>query len=307
MRHRMRTAIQYEFGGPRVLRVVEAERPSPGPGEVLVRVHAASVNFGETKVRSGPAQAGHPPFTLGSDLSGVVAGTGPGVTGFAPGDAVYGVYFIGTYAEYVAVPAVALAPRPAGLGHVEAAALPVAALTALRAVEQASLGAGDRILIHAAAGGVGHFAVQLAKLRGAYVLGTARAVKHDFLRSLGVDEPIDYTAVDFTEAARDVDVVLDLVGGTYGKRSLTALRPGGLLLGATLDPGVTEREAVELGHRYAWVSLRPTGEELRRITGLVEEGALRPHVERTFPLEQLVAAHEFADTGQITGKVVVVV
>lgn len=307
MTHRMRTAIQYEFGGPEVLRVVDAERPRPAPGEVLVRVHAASVNFGETKVRSGLAQAGRPPFTLGSDLSGVVAETGPGVTGFAPGDEVYGVYFIGTYAEYVAVPAVALAPKPAGLGHVEAAALPVAALTALRAVDRASLAAGDRILIHAAAGGVGHFAVQLARLRGAYVLGTARAVKHDFLRALGVDEPIDYTAVDFGEAARNVDVVLDLVGGTYGRRSLAALRPQGLLLGATLDPGVTEREAAELGRRYEWVSLRPTGEELRRVTELVEEGVLRPHVERTFPLEQLVMAHEFAETGQITGKVVIVV
>ncbi|MFW6695331.1 NADP-dependent oxidoreductase [Streptomyces sp. MAR4 CNX-425] len=305
MGHRMRTAIQYELGGPEVIRIVEADRPEPRAGEVLVHVRAASVNFGETKVRSGVAEVGPPPFTLGSDLSGVVEQVGAGVGDFAPGDQVYGVFLIGTYADYVAVPAVNLARKPAGIDHVQAAALPVAALTALRAAETAGDLRGRRILIHAAAGGVGHLAVQLAKLRGAHVLATARADKHDFLRGLGVDEPIDYTTHDFTQVARDVDVVFDLVGGDYGKRSLESLRPGGLLLGATLHPGVTEQDARDRGRRYTWVSLGTEGRELDRISALVSAGHVRPHIERTFPLTELVQAHELVETGRVTGKVVI--
>jgi NADPH:quinone reductase-like Zn-dependent oxidoreductase len=303
----MRTAIQYELGGPEVLKIIEVDRPSPGPGQVLVRVHAASVNFGEIKVRTGVAKVGPPPFTLGSDLSGVVDQVGPGVTGFQPGDEVYGIYFIGTYAEYVAVPANALARKPAEVDHVQAAAVPVAALTAWQAiVERAKAEAGKRILIHAAAGGVGHFAVQLAKLHGAHVLGTARSVKHDFLRELGADELIDYTTTDFSTAVRDADVVFDLIGGEYGKRSLASLRPGGLLLGAALDPGVTEADAKAAGREYQWVGVRPSGADLAaHISGLLAAGSLRPHIERTFPLAELVEAHEFCETGQVTGKVVI--
>jgi NADPH:quinone reductase-like Zn-dependent oxidoreductase len=305
----MRKAIQFELGGPEVLRVVETDRPDPGPGEVLVRVIAASVNFGEVKVRSGVAEVGSPPFTLGSDLSGVVESTGPGVTGITPGDEVYGIFFIGTYAEYVAVPATRLAPKPAGLDHIHAAALPVAALTAWQAVaELAEAAPGQRILIHAAAGGVGHLAVQLAKLRGAYVLGTARAVKHEFLTGLGADELIDYTTTDFALAAKGVDVVFDLVGGDYGPRSLDALRPGGLLLGAALDPGVTAEQAAAANRRYAYVSVRPSGHDLAtEISPLVADGRLTVHVDRTFPLAELPAAHEYCETGQVTGKVVITV
>jgi NADPH:quinone reductase-like Zn-dependent oxidoreductase len=305
----MRTAIQYEFGGPEVLRVVETARPQPRPGEVLVRVAAASVNFGEVKVRTGIAGVGAPPFTLGSDLSGTVEATGPGVTDIVPGQDVYGIFFIGTYAEYVAVPAAVLAPKPAGLDHVHAAALPVAVLTAWQAVaELAQVGAGQRILIHAASGGVGHLAVQLAKLRGAHVLCTARAVKHDFLRSLGADELIDYTTTDFAQAARGVDVVFDLIGGAYGPRSVATLRPGGLLLGAALDTGVTPDWVTQQGRRYQHVSVRPSGADLAtHITPLVAEHKLTVHVDRTFPLSELAAAHTYCETGHVTGKVVITV
>ncbi|WP_406498861.1 NADP-dependent oxidoreductase [Streptomyces sp. NBC_00846] len=244
---------------------IEADRPEPGPGEVLVRVRAASVNFGETKLRTGVAKAAPLPFTLGSDLSGTVEAVGRGATRFQPGDEVYGVQFIGTYAEYVAVQEGGLAPKPDELDHVRAAALPVAGLTALAAVEEADCGPGQRILIHAAAGGVGHIAVQLAKEKGAFVLATARAGKHEFLHELGADEIIDYTTTDFTQAARAVNVVFDLVGGAYGPRSLDSLRPGGLLLSAVLDPGLDENEAEKRGMRYKWVSLRPTRAELEKI------------------------------------------
>ncbi|MCX5399887.1 NADP-dependent oxidoreductase [Streptomyces sp. NBC_00102] len=303
----MRKAIQYEYGGPEVLRIIEADRPEPGPGEVLVRVRAASVNFGETKLRTGVAKAGPLPFTLGSDLSGTVEATGPGASRFQPGDEVYGVRFVGTYAEYVAVQEDGLALKPDVLDHVGAAALPVAGLTALAAVEEARCGPGQRILIHAAAGGVGHLAVQLAKEKGAFVLATARAAKHDFLAGLGADEVVDYTTTDFTQAVRDVDVVFDLVGGAYGPRSLDSLRPGGLLLSAVLDPGLDENEAEKRGMRYKWVSLRPTSSELEKLTDLVTRGKLRPHVERTYPLEELTDAHRAADAGRVTGKLVVTV
>ena len=176
---------------------------------------------------------GDPPFTLGLDLSGVVAATGAQVTALRPGDEVYGVSFPprGAYAEYVAVPAGALALKPPSIDHIHAAALPVAALTAWQPLMRAAaLTAGQRVLIHAAAGGIGHLAVQIAKARGAHVTGTARMAKHEFLRTLGADEVIDYTTVDFSAAVRDIDVVLDPIGGDYGPRSLDTLRPGGTLI-----------------------------------------------------------------------------
>ncbi|MFK3985702.1 NADP-dependent oxidoreductase [Micromonospora sp. NPDC050397] len=303
----MRVATQDRFGGPEVLTIVERDRPTPRPGEVLVRVKAASVNYGEGKLRAGTLpEAGQPPFTLGSDLSGVVAETGPGVTRFRPGDEVYGIYFIGTYAEYVRVPASNLATKPSTLDHTHAAALPVAALTAAQAIfELAKAHEGQRILVHAAAGGVGHFAVQFAKSQGAYVAATARAEKHEFLRGLGVDQPIDYSTVDFTTVAREMDVVLDLVGGEYGPRSLDVLRPGGLLLGAALPPGVDEAQAAARDRRYSWVGVRASGAELEKITDLVQAGQILIHVQRTYPLDELVEAHRVSETGRVTGKLVI--
>jgi NADPH:quinone reductase-like Zn-dependent oxidoreductase len=305
---RMRAEIQYAYGDPEVMRLAELDRPEPGPGEVLVRVRAASVNHGEVKVRAGMVPGVGPlPFTLGSDLSGNVERVGASVTGPRPGDEVYGIHFIGTYADYVAVPAASLARKPAEIDHVQAAALPVAALTAWQAImELAGAIEGQRLLIHAAAGGVGHLAVQLAKLRGAYVIGTARAANHDFLRRLGADEVIDYTVTDFATAASPVDVVFDLIGGEYGVRSLEPLRPGGLLIGAALDPGVTAEQAVERGRRYAYVSVRPSGEDLAKISELVREGRLRASVQRTFGLGELPEAHRLSESGRVTGKLVIV-
>lgn len=307
MNNPMRAATQDAFGGPEVLKVVERERPVPSAGAVLVRVRAASVNQGEVKIRAGlVTEVGPPPFTLGSDLSGVVETVGPGVTRFRPGDEVYGIFFIGTYAEYVSVPAGNLARKPSNVDHIHAAALPVAALTAYQAiVERARVHVGQRILIHAAAGGVGHLAVQFAHLGGAYVIGTARAEKHDFLHALGANEVVDYTVVDFAEVVRDVDVVVDLVGGDYGARSLDSLRPGGLLLGATLNPGVDARTAEARGRRYGWIGVRPSGADLEKITELVQSGDLRVSVQRTYSLEDLGQAHAFSESGRVAGKLVI--
>jgi NADPH:quinone reductase-like Zn-dependent oxidoreductase len=309
MTDRMRAAIQYAFGGPDVFEIVEVDRPEPGPGEVLVQVKAASVNHGDTKIRAGKvAQVGPPPFILGSDFSGIVAKAAPGVTRFRPGDEVYAASFSGAYAEYVTVPATDLAAKPPGLDHVHAGALPVAALTAWQAiVDQGRARKGQRILIHAAAGGVGHLAVQIAKLHGAYVIATARTANHDFLRDLGVDQLVDYTAVDFTAAVRDADVALDLVGGEYGPRSLTSLRPGGLLLGAALDPGVTAADAETRGRRYASISVRPSGADLEKISELVRTRRLRVRIHRTFTLEELAQAHELSENGHVTDKLVITV
>jgi NADPH:quinone reductase-like Zn-dependent oxidoreductase len=232
----MRAIRQQGFGGPEVLELTEVKRPVPVPTEVLVRVRAAGVNPVEAVIRSGQFPLlGQPPFILGWDVSGVVEGIEPGVTRFRPGDEVYGLPFFpraaSAYAEYVVAPSRQLARKPARLSHAEAAALPLAGLTAWQAlVDTAQVASGQRVLIHGAGGGVGHLAVQIAKARGAHMIGTASAAKHDFVAGLGADELIDYRAADFAAHADGVDVVLDTVGGATARRSIGVLRPGGLLV-----------------------------------------------------------------------------
>lgn len=266
------------------------------------------MNYGETKIRRRLVpELGPPPLVLGSDLSGTVVEAEPDGR-FRVGDAGYGIHFIGTYAEYISVPGANLAAKPVTVDHVRAAALPVAARTALIAIfEYAALRAGQRILIHAAAGGVGHLAAQLARHCGAYVIGTARTAHHRFLRDLGVNEPVDYTKADFRSVVRDVDVVLDLIGGEYGRRSLDCLRPGGLLLGAALDPGATEEDANRRGRQYRWLGGTRMARPLDVLRDLVDAGQLKIHVERTYPLSELPAAHAHADTGRVTGKLVITI
>lgn len=311
MSARMHAIVQSAFGGPEVLTYQEADVPEPGPGEVLLRVAGAGVNPGDAVLRSG----GVPglvtlPWTPGNDVAGVVERLGQGVTRFAPGDEVYGMLAVtrrGAYAEYTAVPAAALAPKPKNLDLVSAAAVPLVAFTAWQALTVlARVRPGDRVLIHAAAGGVGHVAVQLAKELGAHVIGTARAANHDFLRDMGADELIDYTATDFRTAVTPVDTVLDLVGGSYGPRSLDVLRPGGLLIGASIDPGTDEQQAAARGLRYVWVTAEPSGEVLERITERIETGRLRVTVQRTYPLAEAAAAHRAIEEKRTTGKIILV-
>ncbi|MGW2747328.1 NADP-dependent oxidoreductase [Streptomyces sp. NPDC001450] len=306
----MRAVVVEQWGGPENLVEREVERPEPGLGEVLVRVHAAGVNPVDWKTRASGAliEWGAVPV-VGWDVSGTVEAVGPGVGVFQVGDEVFGMPLFprqaGGYAEYVVAPARHLAPKPAGLSHVEAAALPLAALTAWQAlVDVAHVRPGERVLVHAAAGGVGHFAVQIAKARGAYVIGTASAGKHDLVRELGADEVVDYRSVRFEDVVSDVDVVLDGLGGETAERSLKVLRAGGRLI--TL-PGPDDLPAVQDGVRAVWVLVEPDHLGLREIAALVERGALRPVVETVLPLGEAAKAHEIGEQGRTTGKIVLTV
>ncbi|GAA4575010.1 NADP-dependent oxidoreductase [Planotetraspora kaengkrachanensis] len=310
----MRAISQDALGGPEVLKETEVERPSPGPTEVLVRVHAAGLNPTDWKHRATGGLLGKPPFVLGWDVSGVVESVGLGTTLYKPGDEVFGMlrypYGHGAFAEYVAAPARTFARKPGNVDHVHAAALPLAALTAWQALtDTAGVTAGQRVLIHAAAGGVGHLAVQIAKARGAYVIGTASAAKHAFLRGLGADELIDYRSVDFAEVVGDVDVVIDTMGGDHGPRSLRTLRRGGVIVSLVLsntDAGL-RAQAEELGVRAESMLVEPDLAALKAIAALVEEGELRAEIDTVLPLEQAAKAHERGETGRTTGKIVLTV
>ncbi|MEU3856567.1 NADP-dependent oxidoreductase [Streptomyces sp. NPDC028722] len=306
----MRAVVVEQWGGPENLVEREVERPEPGLNEVLVRVHAAGVNPVDWKTRAGGAlvEWGAVP-AVGWDVSGTVAAVGPGVGVFRPGDEVFGMPLFprqaGAYAEYVVAPARHLAPKPASLTHVEAAALPLAALTAWQAlVDTADVRPGERVLVHAAAGGVGHLAVQIAKARGAYVIATASAGKHGLVRELGADEVVDYRAVRFEDAVSGIDVVLDGIGGETAERSLRVLRAGGRLI--TL-PGPDDVPAARDGVRAVWMLVEPDHLGLREIAALVERGALRPVVGAVVPLAQAAKAHEIGERGRTTGKIVLTV
>lgn len=309
----MRAVSQDVLGGPEVLKEVELQRPTPRPNEVLVRVRAAGVNPTDWKHRANGGFLGEPPFVLGWDVSGVVEAVGIGVARFQPGDEVFGMlsypFGHGSHAEYVTAPARTFAPKPASIDHTQAGALPLVSLTAWQAlVEYADVQPGQRVLVHAAAGGVGHVAVQIAKARGAYVIGTASAGKHEFLRSLGADEVIDYRETDFAEAVKDVDVVLDALGGETSVRSLKVLRPGGVVVSILpVGSDAFHEEAERLGVRAVRMLVDADRADLRAITDLVEKGQLRVEIAGTFPLADAAEAHALGDTGRTTGKLVLTV
>jgi NADPH:quinone reductase-like Zn-dependent oxidoreductase len=305
----MRAISQDVLGGPEVLRLVEVDRPEPGLSEILVRVHAAGLNPADWKHRAHSIFLGPPPFVLGWDVSGVVEATGFGVTLFKPGDEVFGMLSFprgaGSHAEYVTGPARAFAAKPGNVSHMQAAALPLAALTGWQALaDTAQLSAGQRVLIHAAAGGVGHLAVQLAKARGAYVIGTASAANHDLLRSLGADELIDYHAADFAEVVTDADVVLDTVSGDYPARSLRTMRPGGVLICLLPFPAEVATEAARRGVRTEAMLVEADRGGMTAIADLVTQEKLRPVIAGTFPLADAAKAHELGDSGHVAGKLV---
>ncbi|WP_086821272.1 NADP-dependent oxidoreductase [Allokutzneria sp. NRRL B-24872] len=308
----MRAISQNTLGGVEVLTEVELPVPTPGPSELLVRVHAAGVNPTDWKHRANGGWLGEPPFVLGWDVSGVVEAVGIGVTLFKPGDEVFGMlpypHGAGSFAEYVTAPARSFAAKPSALDHVEAAAVPLAALTAWQAlVDTAGLRPGQRVLVHAAAGGVGHFAVQIAKSLGAHVIATASAGKHALLRSLGADEVIDYRETDFAAAVRDVDVVLDPLAGDVALRSLRTLRKDGVLV--TILPVGQDAliaEAERLGVRAVPMLVEADHAGMSAIAALVDKGELRPVVAETFPLVDAAKAHEAGETGRTAGKLVLV-
>ena len=307
----MRAIVQDTFGGPEVLRLAEIPDPAPLPTEVVVQVKAIGINPVETYVRAGRFPfVGQPPIILGWDISGIVESAVPGTNRFAPGDEVFGMPLFPraakAYAERVAAPSRHLARKPAALGHNEAAGLALAGLTAWQSlVDLAGVKAGDRVLIHGAAGGVGHLAVQIAKAMGAHVIGTASPGKHDFVRGLGADEVIDYRSIDFETVVKDADVVLETVGGGYGERSIATLRPGGLLV-TIVDRLNRElaRKVSEAGRRFAGLTVEPDHGCLEALAALTEAGRLKVHVEKAFPLEHAAAAHRFLTEAKPRGKIV---
>ena len=309
----MRAISQATLGGPEVLELVEMPRPDPAPTEVLLRVTAAGVNPVDWKVRAGGGFLGQPPFTVGWDVAGVVEELGRGVTRFQAGDRVFGMPRFpreaAAYAEYVTSPSRQLARTPESIGDVEAAALPLAGLTAWQAlVETAEVQPGQRVLILGAAGGVGHLGVQIAKARGAHVIGTARSGKHAFLHELGVDEAIDYTSEWIGDRIRDVDVVLDLVGDEASPGALSLLRDGGLFIAVPSGAGVDRLGELAGGRvRVTGILVEPDRAGLEAIAELVTSGALRVHLERTFPLAHAAEAHELGEAGRTQGKLVLTV
>lgn len=305
----MKAVRIHSYGGADVLSYEDAPRPVPAADEVLIRVHAAGVNPLDWKVRAGYLQGMLNyafPVIIGTDVSGVVEEAGADVTGFQAGDAVYGYVDVtraGAYAEYVAVPATMVVRMPQSLDHVQAAAVPLGALTAWQSLfDTAELDAGQTVLIHGAAGGVGTFAIQLAKLRGARVVGTASGHNLDFLRQLGADEAIDYTTTRFEEAVRDVDLVLDAVGGETTQRSWGVLKRGGMLISL---PGQSSPEiAAAHGVRQPAFYTRASAQDLTEIAGLIDAGQLKPIVGRVFPLQEARHAHELSESGHARGKIV---
>jgi NADPH:quinone reductase-like Zn-dependent oxidoreductase len=311
----MRAIGQDELGGPEVLKEISTVRPEPGPSEVLVRVKAAGLNPTDWVHRSNPGFLGDGPHrrVLGWELSGVVEEVGTGVTLHRVGDEVFGMlpypHGHGALAEYAKSPARALVRKPEVLDHTQAAAVPLAALTAWQAlVDTADVQPGQRVLVHAAAGGVGHFAVQIAKARGAYVIGTASAGKHDLLRELGADELIDYRSTEFEKVTGDIDVVLDAIGRDYVPRSFDVLKKGGIVVSIALRyAGSFGEQAAERGVRHELMLVEADQQGMKEIADLIRAGSLRPVVEEVFPFTEAAKAHERGESGRVTGKLVVTV
>lgn len=305
----MRAVRIHEYGGPEVLKYEEAPCPKPQEGEVLIRVRAAGVNPVDWKVRRGDAKGllKHSfPLIPGWDVSGVVAATGRGVQRLKRGNEVYGLLDIhrdGSYAEYAVMRESAVALKPNSIDHNHAAAIPLAALVAWQSLFHAGgLRAGQKVLIHGAAGGVGSFAVQLAKWKGAHVVGTASERNHRFLHELGADETIDYSTMRFEDVVHDVDVVLDMIGGDTLLRSWGVLKKGGILVSIVAQP--SPEEALKRGVRQAFVFAMPMAAELATIASLIDSGNLLPVVDTVLPLTQARRAHVLSETGHTRGKIV---
>jgi NADPH:quinone reductase-like Zn-dependent oxidoreductase len=308
----MKAVRMHAYGEIDSLVYEEIARPEPAADEVLIRVHAAAVNPVDWKIVEGFGQGwlGHAiPHTLGCEVAGVVEAVGGGVEKFQPGDAVFGYISLareGSYAEYAIAQESEVINKPAGLDFNSAAALPVGTLTSWQAIfDHAGLAAGEKILIHAAAGGVGSMAVQLAKARGAYVIGTASGRNADFVKSLGADEVIDYTSEKFDEVVKDVDVVFDLLGGESLSRSLAVLKPGGFIVSAVqpLDEVALQAHKV----RGAMVAAQPNAAQLEEVATLVEAGKVKSFVEKVLPLSEAKEALQLSKQGRTRGKIVLTV
>jgi NADPH:quinone reductase-like Zn-dependent oxidoreductase len=302
----MKAVRIHEFGGPEVLRVESQPRPEAGPGEVLVRVEAASVNPVDYKMRNGgyvPQSA--LPLTLGRDVAGIVEATAVAAARFKAGDAVYAMLARdrGGYVEFVAVKAADCARKPERLDFIQAAAVPLAALTAWQGLfDYGHLAAGQRVLIHGASGGVGHFAVQFAKARGATVFATCSGEDVAFVRGLGADEVIDYRAERFEDRARDIDLVYDLVAGETQDRSWAVLKDGSAMVSTLKEPDAAKAAAKHA--RAAHYMAQPNGAQLAEIAALIDAGKVVPTIAAVFPLEQAAQAERKLEDEHVRGKIV---
>lgn len=330
----MKAAVIHGYGGPDVFRIEEVPEPVCGPSDVLIRVKAAAVNPVDTKLRRGFMRGVvryRMPWILGLDVSGVVEAVGERVTRFSPGDEVYASPTHrrpGCYAELTAIEEKAVARKPKNVSHEEAAGIPMAALTAWASLVDPGLQAGQRVLVQAGAGGVGSISIQLAKHLGAHVAATCSTRNIALVESLGADEVIDYTTTRYEEVLTDYDGVVDALGGEERRRAIGILRRGGFV--ASLNSGMPEASkrfgpllgpvAVVLDNasltigayltkrvRIVHVLRKCDGATLEKITTLVEEGVLKPIMDRVLPLEQLAEAHAYSETGRATGKIVIAV
>lgn len=298
------------YGGPEVIELDEVATPTPSSGEVRIRVHAAAVNPVDWKIRTGKLQRTYGvslPYIPGRDMAGIIDAVGSGVTRWKVGDSVVAVTSGGALAEYVIAPEQNVARKPAKLSFNEAAGIPTASLAAWRTlITNGDIKKGQRVLIHGGAGGVGSTAVQLAHWRGAHVIATASARNHEYLKSIGADEVIDYRTTRFEDVVKNVDVVLDTVGGDTLQRSPAVLREGGLLLTIVGMPPAQACSERRLRCPFPSTATdEQPGEELTKLGQLFDSGVLKMHLEAVFPLEQATQALALSETGRARGKIIV--
>ena len=302
----MKAIVVHQYGGPEVLKYEDTPRPEPKNNEVLVKIIAAGVNPVDGAIRSGHYPLQKPPFIPGYDVAGVVEKNPGDVNHYKPGDAVYAYIALeqgGGYADYVSLTPDELAPKPSNVSFVDAAGVPLAALTAWQAlVDLAQLHSGQTVLIHGGSGGVGSFAIQIAKALGAKVIATASTPNQELLQKLGADVAVDYTKQKFEDVAKDVDVVFDLVGKDTLARSYAVVKKGGFIVTAVAQ--VNQAELDKHGIRGATVSVKPNAEELARITKYIEGKQVKPFVSQVLPLRDAAKAQEQAATHHTRGKIV---
>jgi len=307
----MKAIVIRKFGNPEELQLIEVGKPIIDDDQVLVRIIAAGLNPVDTKIRSGShisCKNLQLPAILGKDMSGIIELTGKNVKDFKPGDAVFGC-INNTYAEYAVANPGAIVKKPEIISFTEAAAISLAGLTAYQAIhDHLNVKAGQRVLIQSAAGGVGHLAVQFAKLSGAFVYGTASEKNTNFLKDLGVDEPIDYKTQNFEEVVTDLDAVMDTMGGEILYRSIGCVKPGGKVLclpSSTKDDPKAIKLAKERNVELIWSMMHPDKETLQLFANLMENGKLRVKVETVFPLTDVIQAHQVVESHGVSGKIVI--